>query len=84
MKMNFNTLLILGVVTFGTLAFISARRAAADTGRAIIDATNPLNRENIFNRAANGLTRAISGDPHQTVGGAVFDLLNPTQGLDDD
>ncbi|WP_211831162.1 hypothetical protein [Kistimonas asteriae] len=66
------------VLGIGALGVYVLYRGAGTAAQAI----NPVNPDNVFNQAANGLGEAITGDPNAT--GDLFDhlyggldLLNP-------
>ena len=61
----------------------AARRVAAPGGALVsaAQAVNPLNPDNVFSSGADAAVQAMTGDASQTLGGWVFDTLNPRAGL---
>ena len=47
----------------------------------LVAAFNPASPDNLANKAVNGAIAAMTGDTNQTLGGAIFDLFNPSAGL---
>ena len=71
MKMSSDTMLIAGAVAAGLLLAWYSKRAA----QAAAQAVNPVNNNNIINRAAN----AIVGKDNSTssIGSTLYDWLHP-------
>lgn len=68
----------------------SVAEAVGDTvaaaGRAVsatVDAVNPVNPENVFNRAANSVTATLTGDPGMTPGLWIENLFKGNPGEND-
>lgn len=64
------------VVLFGVAMY---RKMGGAAGLAV--SLNPANPENIVNQGVNKVVTTLTGDPNQTAGGWLNDLLNPSAGL---
>lgn len=65
------------VLAVALLAYVAWRRYGEDA----VQALNPLNPGNIFASTADQVVQNVTGDPAQTLGGAIFDYFNPRAGL---
>ena len=45
------------------------------------DKFNPASDKNLAYQAGTSIVKTVTGDPNQTPGGLIFDLLNPNAGL---
>lgn len=43
----------------------------------LFEAVNPMSNKNLASKTADRLTQYITGDPTDTLGGKIFDILNP-------
>lgn len=59
------------VVIAAGLAFLYFKREA------IAEAVNPVSRNNLAYKGVNAVGEAVTGDEHWTLGGYMFELLNP-------
>ena len=57
------------------------RKAIGDALSSAAESLNPANPDNIVAKEANMIVQTVTGDPQQTVGGAIHDYLNPRAGL---
>ena len=64
-----------GLVAVVAIWWIS-RKAAAAAG-VVVDAVNPASENNLANRAVTAAGQAVTGNENWTLGGAIFELLNP-------
>ena len=53
------------------LAYLYYKRGA------IGEAVNPVSRNNLAHKGVNAVGEAVTGDSNWTLGGAMFELLNP-------
>lgn len=67
---------ILALVALAGGAFVIVRY-----GPGLLKAIDPTNPDNVFSTGANAVVASVTGDPNQTVGGGVFDVLHPNAGL---
>lgn len=72
-RIDAGAVLLIGGAAVAALAIWKAREAAAGA----VAAVNPLNENNIANRAANWITQTVTGDKNATVGTAIHAALNP-------
>lgn len=63
-----------GAVALGLVVW-RAREAAASA----VDLVNPASAGNVAYRAANAITRAVTGNPAATLGTAIHAAVNPTR-----
>lgn len=80
--MDSRWLVVGGVVAFAVFLIlrkdaIALAGAAVDGAKTIGNAVNPVNHENIFSQAANGLGGAIAGDANWSLGDWIGDLTHP-------
>jgi hypothetical protein len=61
-----------GLVLYSVLKS-EATEAAKAVGRAI----DPTSDQNVFYRGVNALGSSVTGDKHFTLGGWLYDLVNP-------
>ncbi len=71
------------VVTIGLGVYVAwsifARAKDGLTGgaRAVLDAVNPANPNNIVAKGADAIVQAVTGDPNTSVGSKLYDIFNP-------
>ena len=65
-------------------AFLVLRRdvqsiasGAVDVAATVAEGVNPLNPDNVFARASNGVAQIVTGDKGTSLGSALYDWLNP-------
>ena len=68
-------IILAGAVAAGVIAYMIARRVP-DAARAVGQAVNPLNENNLANRAFNAVTEAVTGSS-ETLGSRLYTLLHP-------
>lgn len=51
---------------------------ASEAVKAVGNAVNPVSDQNVFYRGTNAVGEAVTGDPHFTLGGWVYDVLHPS------
>ncbi len=64
---------LLGLVLAGVGVFVYRKITAG--------ALNPANPENVVNQGVTGIVQSATGDKDQTLGGLIFDWINPSAGL---
>jgi len=62
----------LGIMVVVAIEKKNIRAAVGEAGQAV----NPVNPENIFNRAVNNAGRSISGQSDWTLGGWIYDITH--------
>lgn len=67
-------------------AIVAGLYLAAIAGAAYLlyrnrDKFNPASDKNLAYQAGTSIVKIVTGDPNQTPGGLIFDLLNPNAGL---
>jgi hypothetical protein len=67
----------LGLLVAGVGVFFYRKIAAGVAAGAI----NPANPDNIVNQGVTSIVQEATGDKNQTLGGLIFDWLNPDAGL---
>jgi ketopantoate reductase len=67
------------VVGLGVLGAYLVGRLAADKAVKAAQAVNPLNNENVFYNATNSVGSVLTQDEHFTLGGFIYDVLNPVE-----
>ena len=71
MKINANTVLIVGAIAAGVFIATRVSRAAEDA----LQAVNPLNNDNVISQGFNELIGAT--DKGTSLGSIIFDFFNP-------
>lgn len=75
---------VVGVVVVGFAAF-KLWKLAQNAGGAVVDAAgrvithdlNPASSDNLINRGVNAVGQAATGDSGWSLGGAIYDWMNP-------
>lgn len=71
-----------GVLAAGLVLYFVARRvkgAVGEVAKQVGTAINPISAENIVYSGVNSVGRAITGDPHFTIGGLIYDIFHPAR-----
>lgn len=82
MKVEPAYLLIAGAAAAGLFLAWRASKIVGDAAQAVgtaieNGAINPASRNNLINRGVEAVGSQVSGDPNWTLGGTVYDWLNP-------
>ncbi|MBO9490740.1 hypothetical protein J7384_10245 [Endozoicomonas sp. G2_1] len=67
-----NTGAVIAIAVIGAAALYYSSKKAADVGQAV----NPVNDDNIFNQGVLSVGRKITGNPHWTLGGWIYDITH--------
>lgn len=79
--------LLLAVAGVGYVAWRAVRAAPAavdalkGAAGSAVQLVNPADRGNIVNRGVEAVGSSVTGDPNWTLGGAIYDWLNPPEDI---
>lgn len=65
---------VLGLAAVAALGLLYMNRKAL--AATVGDAVNPASSNNLASKAVNGVVQAATGDPNQTLGGWIWDVVN--------
>lgn len=75
-------LMVVGVLAAGVALYVySQKNKIADAAGAVVDAVNPASPENLAYRGVNGIGAALTGEESFTLGGWIYDVTHPNEGL---